>query len=104
MNWADLSFVATPLICALSAGTAASEAKMGWYSLLFAVGGFAIGYGFGMVARWLGLLMLFAGGKQTRSIVTFAMLMAYMLVPMFVMIAGFGVAAMLSTWLAKHFI
>jgi hypothetical protein len=104
MNWADLSFVATPLVCALSAGTAASEAKMGWFSLLFAVGGFAIGYGFGVLARRLGLLMLFAGCKQTRSIVTFGLLMAYMLVPMFVMIAGFGVAALLSTWIARHFV
>ena len=104
MNWADLSFVATPLICALSVGTAASEAKMGWFSLLFAVGGFGIGYGFGIVAGRLGLLLLFAGCKQTRSIVTFGLLMAYILVPMFVMIAGFGVAAMLSTWIARHFV
>ena len=77
---------------------------MGWFSLLFAVGGFGIGYGFGIVAGRLGLLLLFAGCKQTRSIVTFGLLMAYILVPMFVMIAGFGVAAMLSTWIARHFV
>ena len=104
MNWADLSFVATPMICALSAGAAAADAKMGWFSILFAVGGFAIGYGFGMAARWLGLLMLFAGGKQSRSIVTFGLLMAYMLVPMFVMVAGFGATAFLATWIARHFV
>ena len=77
---------------------------MGWFSLLFAVGGFAIGYGFGILARWLALLMLFAGGKQTRSVFTFGLLMAYMLFPMLVMIAGFGASAILSTWIARHFV
>jgi hypothetical protein len=74
------------------------------FSILFAVVGFAVGYGFGILARWLGFLMLFAGGKQTRAVFTFGLLMAYVLFPMFVMIAGFGVAGILSTWIARHFV
>jgi len=88
MNLADMSLVITPPLCALAAGTGAAETKMGWASWLFAVGGLAIGVGFGILARRLGLLMLFAGVTQARPIVSFALLMAYMLVPMIVMIGG----------------
>ncbi len=104
MNWADLTFVITPLICALSAGTAAAEQKMGWASWLFAIGGFGIGFGCGIAIRRLGVLLLFVGCKQSRSIVTFGLLMAYMLVPMAVMVGAFAGTAWLSTWIARHFV
>ncbi len=104
MNWADLTFVITPLICALSAGTAAAEQKMGWASWLFALGGFGIGFGCGIVTRRLGMLLLFAGCKTSRSFVTFGLLVAYMLVPMAVMIGAFAGTAWLSAWIARHFV
>ncbi len=104
MNWADLTFVMTPLICALSAGTAAAEQKMGWWSWLFALGGFGVGFGFGIITRRLGMMLLFAGGKQSRSLATFGLLIAYLFVPMALMIGAFGVSAWLSAWLARHLV
>ena len=104
MNWAELTFVITPLICALSAGTAASEAKMGWASWLFAAGGFGIGLCCGIVTRRLGILLLFVGCKQSRSILSFGLLMAYILVPIAVMVGAFAGTAWLSGWLARHFV
>ena len=104
MNWADLSFIATPLVCALAAGTGAAESKMGWASWLFALGGLAIGVGFGAVARRLGLLMLFAGGSQARPAVEFGLMMAYMRLPMIVMVGGFGATAWLAVWIARRLV
>ena len=104
MNWADLSFVMTPFLCAFVAGAGAMQEKMGWASLLFVVGGFFIGFGFGLVARRLGLLMLFAGGKQTRSIIVFGLLMAYMLAPMIVMMCAFAATVGLTVWIARLFV
>ncbi len=101
MNWADLSVVITPLICALAAGTEAVQEKAGWGSLLFAVGGFAIGFACGIVARRLGMLLLFLGCKQPRAVLTFALLIAYMLVPMAVMIGAFAGCASLAAWIAR---
>jgi len=104
MNWADLSFVVTPLISALAAGTGAAQEQMGWASLLFAVGGFAIGYGCGILARRLGMLLLFVGCKQPRAVLTFGLLLAYMLVPMAVMIGSFAGCAWLAAWIARRFV
>ena len=77
---------------------------MGWASLLFAVGGFAIGYGCGIIARRLGMLLLFVGCKQTRAILTFWLLIAYMLVPMAVMFGAFAGCASLAAWIARRFV
>lgn len=104
MNWADLTFVMTPLICALSAGTAAAEQKVGWASWLFTLGGLGIGFGFAIAIRRLAMLLLVGGCKQSRSFVTFALLMAYMLVPLAAMVAAFAGTAWLSTWIAGCFV
>lgn len=104
MNWADMTFVITPLICACAAGAGAAQAKMGWASLLFAVGGFAIGYGCGWVARAVAVLLLVWGCKQSRAIFTFGSLIAYMLVPMAVMAGAFAGTAWPATWIARLFV
>ena len=104
MNWADMTFVITPLICAFGACTGAAQEKMGWASILFAVGGFAIGYGCGIVARALGVLFLVVACKQPRAVFTFGLLIAYMLVPMAVMAGAFAGTAWLATLIARHFV
>ena len=104
MNWADLSFIVTALACALVGNAAALDAKMGWGAGLFAVGGLAVGVGFGLVGRQLGLLILFAGCKQSRSVVAFGLLLAYMLVPMIALIGACAATARLTVWVAAHFV
>lgn len=102
MNWADLCFVFTPLICALSAGAGAAQMKMGWASWLFALGGFVLGLGFGCLTRGLGLLLLFAVGNRSRPVATAFLLLAYLLVPMAVMFGAFLSTTWLSLWIARH--
>jgi hypothetical protein len=104
MNWADLTSVITPLICTFAAGAGAAQEKMGWGSLVFAAGGFAIGLGCGLVTRRLGILLLFVGCKQSRSLLTFGLLLAYMLIPMALMFGAVAGTAWLSAWLARCFV
>jgi hypothetical protein len=77
---------------------------MGWASLLFAVGGFAVGFGCGVIIRRLSIFLLFVACKQSRSLFTSGLLMAYLLVPMAAMLVAFAGTAWLTTWLAKHFV
>lgn len=104
MNWVDLSFVATTLSCALAAGAVAVDKKMGWASLLFAIGGLSFGFGFGFAARWLGAWLLFRVSRQPHALATFAMLIAYLIVPMIIFFAAILATRWLTVLVASNFL
>jgi hypothetical protein len=104
MNWADCSLVFTTFGCAFVAGTGAAAEKMGWASLLFAVGGLAIGFGFGLAAKCLANKILSMGARQSRPLYDFGLIVAYMLAPMIVLVAAIAGTMLLTIWLARSVI
>lgn len=104
MNWADCSLVFTTLGCAFVAGTGAAAEKMGWVSLLFALGGLAIGFGFGLLAQRLAYKILSMGGRPSRPLYDFGLILAYLLAPMTVLVAAIAGTMLMTFWLARSMI
>jgi hypothetical protein len=102
MNLADTTLLATPLLCAAAAGIGAAHAQMGWFSWLFVLPGFAIGFGCGIVIRGVAMALLFASGKQPRPFVEFVSVIAYMFIPMLAMFGAGAGTAWLSNWIAQR--
>ena len=104
INLVDLLTLMTPLACALSAGVAAKDARMGWCSLLFAAGGLGLGVGASYLVRLLGYSILYSACKsKAPKILGCIGIVAYMLIPMAAMILAAAGIAGISAWLARHF-
>jgi len=102
MNLADMMTLITFIGCPVAAGVAAASEKAGWFSLLFAALGVALGFGCSYCVRGVSYLLLFSSCKQPKAWLSVPLLLGYMFVPMVAAVGSIALAGGLSAWLARH--
>jgi len=100
MNNADMMMLVTILGCPAAAGFVAASQKAGWFTLLFVILGLAIGLAFGFVVSKTAYRILNSCGKQSRALLGWASVFAYLLVPL---VLAFGAMA-ITGWLTLVFV
>jgi hypothetical protein len=98
MNLAELGAVTTVITGTMAGATAAHDQKAGWAAILFAVGGFAVSFGFALVSMKVADIAL---GRATRagqkeSVCGIAFELLYLLTPLFSIAAAVATVVFLT--------
>jgi hypothetical protein len=84
------------------AGFVAASQKAGWFTLLFVILGLAIGLAFGFVVNKTAYRILNSSGKRSRALLGWALVFAYLLVPLVLALGAMAITGWLTFVFVRH--
>jgi len=104
MNAADLATALTVFGCGGTAGLVAASQKAGWFTVLFTITGFAVGFGCALAVHRLAYRLLDAGRRQSGALTGWAIILAYTLLPLLMAFGAMAATGWLTFWSVRYFL